>query len=224
MGTPLPGAVDSGDGTHRNGDDHRERRRHPAAMTDGGRDRERGAGAHDVSEADDGTPIEDQVYSEDLLVSAGVLEEAAEGTDLALVTEFERAWNERIRQIRRGNRALRWLGATHGVDADDLEVVAEDGRFAVVLDGSPVEEWPSEATFLAGIVAEPTLKEWLPQSTWERLTGDLRRELVAQLLLFLEQCPACDGDLEFDEEPGGESVHVSLHCPDCGTTILEGAY
>lgn len=185
-------------------------------LTDGGREPD----SEDVPGAGEGAGSP----PEELLVSAGVLGEDPEGSDLRLTPAFERAWTDRIEQMRGGDRAVRWLAASRGVDPEDLTVTESEDRFAVELDGSPIQEWPSEASFLAGIVAVPTLKEWLPDDRWEGLAAELREGLVPQLMLFLEACPTCDGRLDFTEEVTDGSVHLLLECPDCGATLLEGEY
>lgn len=160
---------------------------------------------------------------EELLLGAGVVEEEPDGDDLRLTEEFERAWYRRIEQVRYGDRALRWIAAIHGVDPDDLAVEDGPDGFVVGHDGSPIEEWPSEASFLAGVVARPTLEEWLPEARWEEFSPEERRTLTARLLVFLERCPSCDDTLEFqgetadgstDDGPGGET-------PADGTTAGE---
>jgi hypothetical protein len=179
-------------------------------MTDGGGD------------GDATDPDRDPEPSEELLVSAGVLTETADGTDLELTDGFERDWTDRVRKMRGGDRALRWLAASRGLDPEELTVTDREGYFSVAHDGEPIEEWHSEATFLASIVAEPTLTEWLPPGTEDQLDDERRRQLATQLLAFLERCPACDGELSFEGDIDGESGTVSLHCLSCDSTILEG--
>lgn len=202
-----------------------------AVATDGGTDPTVGEDGPSGDENADGSdtgdaPAEERVDMEELLLSENVVEEIPGENDLRLTEEFERVWYRRIEQMRGGDRAIRWLAATRDVDPDDLAVEDESEHFVITLEGSPVEEWPSEASFFAAIVAEPTLQEWISQPQWERLSDDERRELAARLLVFLERCPSCDGALAFDEETDAdeESVRISLHCTACDATILSGAF
>lgn len=201
-----------------------ERQRGRPLVTDGGTDPddEMSPGAED-SGAESEAPAEGMAV-EELLLSEGVVEEMSGADDLQLTEEFEQAWYRRIERMGSGDRAIRWLAAIHEVAPEDITVEDDGERFAVDIAGGPTREWPSEAAFIAGLVVEPTLGEWIPESEWEGLPGDTRRELSARLLLFLERCPVCDGDLEMAEDVEDGSVHVSLDCPECGTRIFEGAY
>ncbi|MFB6298546.1 MAG: hypothetical protein ABEH56_08515 [Salinirussus sp.] len=160
---------------------------------------------------------------EELLRSAGVVEETPDGEDLQLTAAFEEAWYGRIERMSDRDRAVRWLAALHG--ASPAEVSVDDGEpFVVDVPGAPTRQWPSEAAFTAAIVVEPTLAEWIPESEWEELPEDRRHELSARLLLFLERCPSCGTDLAVSETVADGTVEVSLDCPDCGTTVFAGSY
>jgi len=201
--------------------------RAPPLVTDGGTGPP-GDGSAEGERADgDQEPPSDGlaegVVIEELLLSEGVVEEMAEADDLQLTEEFEQAWYRRIERMGSGDRAVRWLAAIHEVAPDDI-TVEDSERFVVDIAGGPTREWPSETAFIAGLVVEPTLGEWIPDSRWDELPADTRRELSARLLLFLERCPACEGNLEMTEDAENGSVRVSLDCGECGTTIFEGAY
>lgn len=164
------------------------------------------------------------VAIEELLLAEGVVEEMDDVDDLQLTETFEQAWYRRIERMSSGDRAVRWLAAIHDVAPDDITVDDRDEAFVVDIADGRTREWPSEAAFIAGLVVEPTLSEWIPEAQWEDLPADTRRELSARLLLFLERCPTCEGALEMGEVVDDGSVQVSLDCLDCGTTIFEGAY
>lgn len=162
---------------------------------------------------------------EELLLAESVVEEMPDGSDLRLTEEFERVWARRIDRIEYGDRALRWVAAIHEVDPDDLSIEEDADRFAILHDGSPIEEWPSRESFLAGVVAEPTLREWLPEERWSEFSADERREMAGRLLVFLEQCPSCGDPLEYEETTTDEeTVRVRLYCPECEATIVSGTY
>jgi hypothetical protein len=217
-----------------------------AARTDGGGD----TGGDETDDAVDGPAIER------LLLSEGIVEEMPDADDLQLTDAFERAWRERIERIREGDRAVRWLAATMDANPDDVTVESgrartgsaqrEDGdsgsggegaggRFVVAVDGRR-HGWPSEASFVASVVAEPTLAEFVPDSRWAEFPEETRERVAAQLLLFLERCPACDGPLRMTDEPaetdgstetggsdGGEN-RVRLACESCGAAVVDECY
>lgn len=212
----------------------------PALVTDGGSDRpaddadptarnrregdERADEEADAGDGGDGAAGDGDVSAEAMLLSANVLEEVPGGYDLRLTDEFADAWRARIEQMRDGNRALRWFAAGEDLNPADL-TVDDDGGFVVTHDGDQVGAWHSEATFLADVVAEPTLREHVPESAFERLPAAHRDELSASLLMFLERCPSCDGDLALSETDGDDGqVHVSLDCTACGSTVAAGTH
>jgi hypothetical protein len=159
---------------------------------------------------------------ESVLREADVLEPTADGTDLRLTDPFATAWHERMAKMRGSDRALRWLAASEGIDPDELTVTDAEGRFVVTHDGETVGAWHSEAGFLAAIVAEPTIREWVDEDALDRLPTVPREELAARLVMCLERCPACQGTLTF-EERADDDHGVALVCPDCESTIAVGA-
>lgn len=179
----------------------------PPVRTDGGED----------TPADD-TEQRDGAAVEDLLRSAGVVEVTDDGRDIRLTDAFARAWRERIEQMSGGDRALRWLAASRGIDAEDLSVEDSEDRYVVTHDGETVGAWHSRAGFLAAIVAEPVLQEWVDEEALEGLPETPRAELADRLVMCLEQCPDCGGRLDFVEQDG-EEEQFALDCADCGATV-----
>lgn len=179
----------------------------PRVRTDGGED----------STADD-TEQPDGAAVEDLLRSAGVVEVTEDGRDIRLTDAFARAWRERIDQMSGGDRALRWLAASRGVDPDALSVEDGEDRYAVTHDGETVGAWHSRAGFLAAIVAEPVLQEWVDEEALAALPDTPREELADRLVMCLERCPDCGGELAFVEQDG-EDEQYALDCVDCGATV-----
>jgi len=175
----------------------------------------------DEGEPDDELPGETGSV-EELLRSGDVLELEPDGTDLRLTERFEQAWHERIEQMRGGDRAIRWLGASRGIDPDEI-TVSDDEAFALTHDGEQIGRWHSRAAFLATLVAEPVLNEWLSMDRLAELPDQQRSELSARLSMFLERCPICDTSLTFTEDIAEDgTLNVSLDCHDCGATVASG--
>ncbi|ACV46805.1 MULTISPECIES: hypothetical protein [Halomicrobium] len=181
------------------------RRDRRVVRTDGGEDRPE-------SEQTDAATVET------VLREANVLEPTADGTDLRLAEGFAEAWHERMDQMRGGDRALRWLAASEGLDADALDVTEADDRYVVAHGDETVGAWHSRAGFLAAIVAEPTIREWVDEARLARLPDAPREELAARLVMCLERCPTCDSALAFEDRRDGESG-VALRCRGCGATV-----
>lgn len=165
-------------------------------------------------ETDDGSTVES------LLRSAGVLDVTADGTDVVLTPSFERALSERIAQLRSGNRAIRWLATSRGIDPDAITVTETEERFAVAHDGETIGAWHSEAGFLAAIASEPTLRQWVDEDRLTDLPDEVRTELSARLVMCLEQCPSCEGRLSFvDREADDGTAEIALTCEDCRSVV-----
>lgn len=173
-------------------------------------------------EADDS--VEDGDTIEELLLSAGIVEETPAGNDLRLTDEFESTWHQLSKQMRDSDRVMRWFARTRNVSRERVEATTDGELFVIEIDGSVVGKWPSAAAFLAETVVRPTLRKWLPESEYERLSADLLRELSTRLLLFLERCPSCDGELAFADEDDAESARVSLSCTACEATLFSGTH
>ncbi|MBO4247515.1 hypothetical protein IL252_06750 [Halomicrobium sp. IBSBa] len=186
------------------------RRDRRVVRTDGGEDR------MESEQTDDAATVET------VLREANVLEPTADGTDLRLTDGFAEAWHERMVQMRGGDRALRWLAASEGLDADALDVTEADDRYVVTHGDETVGAWHSRAGFLAAIVAEPTIREWVDEARLARLPDVPREELAARLVMCLERCPTCDSALVFEDRPDGESG-VALLCRGCGATVAVSA-
>jgi len=157
---------------------------------------------------------------EGLLRSADVIEPTADGTDVRLTDPFERALSERIAQLRGGNRALRWLATTRGIDSDAITVTETDDQYVVGHDGETIGAWHSEAGFLATIAAEPTIREWIDEERLADLDDEVRAELSARLVMCLERCPSCEESLSFvDRERDDGSPEVVLQCQNCRAVV-----
>ena len=172
-----------------------------------------------------GEPAE-EVDVEELLSAADVVEEDPEVDDLRLTDRFHEVWWRRIRQLREGGGAEERLAAIIDVDPDELEVGGDGDRFVVSFEGEPIGRWDSDAAFYADLAVEPTLGEWIPE--WETLGDRTRTELIAGLRAFLEECPACEAELEPVEDVRKSCcstyVSVDVDCEACGARVFSGSY
>ena len=164
---------------------------------------------------------------EALLRDHEVVERCPDEDDLCLTADFRRVWWRRIRRFREDHEVAKThLAAVIEVDPTALEF--ENGnRFTVTFDGDRIGTWDSDAAFYADLAVEPTLKEWLPD--WAGLGDRTRTELIAGMRAFLEECPACEADLEPVEDVrqsccSSRVVGVDVDCPACGSRVFSGRY
>lgn len=161
------------------------------------------------------------------LRDVGVLEPAPDGTDDCLTDAFETAWREQRDTIQQDAYADH-LGALLGRPADALEVRAfaadAHGHAVVVVhDETVVATWESEAALLADVATARALAARDP--AWEETTLADKGHLLSGVRLFLERCPACDGDVRLSEEPVESCCRtaavVTLSCDHCDARLLE---
>lgn len=187
-----------------------------------------GAGRPESTTEANGEEPPDPEEVEWLLVTNGIVEECEDVDDLCLTEAFSEVWWRRIRQFREDEeRAANQLAAVVDVDPDALAFAEDGGTFSVTFEGDLIAQWPSDAAFYADLAAEPTLAEWLPN--WEGLGDRGRTELLAGMRAFLEECPACDADLEQVEDVrksccSSAFVSVSVDCGACGAQVFSGSY
>ena len=178
--------------------------------------------------ATDSTEQPDRDETERLLRSADVVEDCPHEDDLCLTDEFREVWWRRIRRFRGDeDRAVAQLATVLGVDPDELKFVDGTDQFGVEFTGDLIGQWDSDAAFYADLAAEPTLAEWLPE--WAELDDQTRTQLLAGIRAFLQECPACEAELDQVENVrksccAGELVSVSVECPDCGAQVFSGSH
>lgn len=181
-----------------------------------------GAGAVQFTESP--SPAGDEVDGPaQRLVAAGVVQPCSDSEDLCLAPKFKETWWRRIEQFRERKTAKEQLAATIRVDPDVLSFDEELGPgFTVSHEGEKIAHWSSKGAFLADLAADPTLGEWLPG--WDELPDNTRTELLVRLRALLQQCPACNRELDENVDTmssccGADVRTVSLDCPQCGTVF-----
>jgi hypothetical protein len=161
----------------------------------------------------------------DLLETAGVLQDTADGGDLELDPDFAAVWLTRTRKLLSGpddgERAA--LAAMLDVPHEALVVTSFEDGLTAYLDDEWLGTWESRAAFFADIAALDLLGSYVPE--WSRLTTAARSETAGGLRLFSEVCPVCDGAVELGEETVSSCCStrrvVAVACVDCGTRLLE---
>ena len=169
---------------------------------------------------------ETETEAGDLLVETGVVTDCPNEDDVCLEPSFRTLWRDRIREVRANDDGHERLATHLGVDRADLELEDENGRYWMYYEGNRIDAWPSRAAFLADLAVEPTLREW--DDDWDDLDDRERTLIIASLRAFLEQCPACDSDLEAAESAWEsccrEGTTVSVSCSECGDEVFSGKY
>lgn len=160
------------------------------------------------------------IESAETLVAGNVLTPAPDGEGYSLTATFRDAWEERIRSDR-----ARGLGPEDVRAMFDADDITQHGERSFVVDKQKSVRWDSEAAFVADVAAATELRERV--GAWSTFDGTERTDLLDDLRVLLDRCPACDGALTTTEEyfepccrRKAQTVTESV-CEECGTMVAE---
>jgi len=161
-------------------------------------------------------PVE--IDAESYLLSAAVLVETPDGTDLAFAPWFASAWDDALDGLRldasvadavdadapmteaddAGDAAdVAALATLTGVEEASLSLDWREGAAFAFADGQRIGHWESRAAFLADTAADRALTDRLDD--WTDLPLAARSGVLGALRLFVEECPACEGSVALEE-------------------------
>ncbi|MFC5277491.1 hypothetical protein ACFPM1_01725 [Halorubrum rubrum] len=166
----------------------------------------------------------DAIDPESYLLSAGVLVETEDGTDLRYAPWFASAWRTRLEDARETDdvAAVTRLAAVYGPD-EDLVVEERGNAVFAAVDGERVGHWVSRAAFRADVAADHVLRD--AEGDWIELSQPARSTVLGALRLFVEECPTCGGDVAMGEEVVASccTTHdvVVARCGGCDARLLE---
>lgn len=161
---------------------------------------------------------------EALLLEIGIVIDEPSNEDLILDSEFARAWTGAIREHWDDDQLTkRSLGTFVDADPDLIEFDPRPGSFLAWGDGTHLASWPSQAACVADAAAATAIPDWDPN--WERRPLSLRAEILGALRLFLEQCPACEGEVVLSQDVVESCCRsrdvVTATCQSCETRLFE---
>lgn len=174
-----------------------------------------------------GTAVEslEDIDVEQLLTSLGVLQECERQDDLCLTPSFERRWRDRMEKFREMDRESRETAVSELLELDDDHTVEEYGNTAaiVMVDGTQVAQWESDAAFVADLAADDLLREW--SDRWSAFSIPARGELLNSLRMFIQQCPSCDSPVTMGQDTVQSCCRsrdvVAVTCSECDSRIFE---
>jgi len=157
-----------------------------------------------------------EAAAETPLASLGLVE--GSGEDVRLVLSFATEWRAEIDETREGLPER----LADRLDLSDPEVRTRDGVCAVLDGDTEVTRWLSEAALIADVAALPVLDSHVDD--WESLPETEQSEILAELRVFLEECPSCESRLLFDTEIDGSSCcydrEVTVYrCSGCNASL-----
>lgn len=156
------------------------------------------------------------------LVGAGVLEEKSHG-DLGLSPAFSAEFRDQIERERDEESDREAVASIVGIDPDELAFEDYGAAFVAHAGGRNVGRWESRAAFLADVAAGRVLPAYYDD--WDDTGPAGRGQLLAGLRLFVEQCPACDGQVRFGQDVVESCCRttdvIAVTCEDCGARLFE---
>lgn len=165
----------------------------------------------------------DEVDVEEILQAANAVTVCEHGDDLCLTDSFQAAWRKRIESLIIHDVVRRDLARIVDMDSNDLEFTEHDDAFVATVDGTQIGEWISQPAFIADVAAANEFHDRLP--AWNQLDVDQQSSVLTGLRLFLEECPACDGHVTFDQEETKTCCRtidvLAATCDECGVRLLE---
>ncbi|MFC6615609.1 hypothetical protein ACFQAS_11745 [Halopenitus salinus] len=161
---------------------------------------------------------------EALLIEIGIVVDDPSEEDLVLDRDFERAWTRSIHDHWNDEATIkRSLGTFVDADPDVIEFEAHSRSFLAWADDAHLASWPSRAACVADAAAATELPRWDPD--WERRPLSLRAEILGALRLFLERCPACDGEVVLSQDVVESCCRsrdvVTATCRSCDSRLFE---
>lgn len=149
-------------------------------------------------------------------------------TDLQLEPAFARKWQAALDDIGTGGMTIEGeitqrIAALGGFDADKLEFVDGPNSFRAWYDDELVAKWESRAACIADIAAADIVPEY--DDRWYDRPLAMQAELLGSLRLFVEQCPACHGDVTLTHEVVSSCCYdydvVATTCNGCNARLFE---
>lgn len=158
-----------------------------------------------------------------ILAEAGAVTDCEEVDDLCLTDEFRTAWRKRIDELRDTDTARGELATVLDVPAGSLVIEEHGSAFVAHVEGQPAGQWESEAAFLADVAAARELRS--RYAPWSEMGVQERSTILDGLRLFLEECPACGGEVELGEDVVESCCRsmdvVAVTCQECGSRLFE---
>lgn len=163
------------------------------------------------------------IEAEPILLESGAVEFCKGGEDLCATTSFATEWRDEVETLRDGDDLTDRMAEVLETDAEDVEIETRDSFAMVTQEGRSVARWESRAALLADAAAFRPLSDRV--AAWDDLGLRDRGQLLNGARVFLEQCPSCDGDVQFSEETRDSCCRsvdvVAFECGECESLLLE---
>ena len=173
-------------------------------------------------------PAEATGYDGDLdpereLMAVDALEECRGGADLCLTDGFRDSWYDEIQRADEEDAGRDMLMNLLGVEDADIHFQEYGDAFRASADKQMIGKWESKAAFLADVGGGEVLRDRHPR--WDDLEVEERSQLLNGLRLFIDRCPSCGGDPEFETDTVESccSTHevAAVSCTDCDVRLFE---
>ncbi|WP_241981523.1 hypothetical protein [Halorubrum sp. GN11_10-6_MGM] len=172
------------------------------------------------------------------LLDAGVLVETSASDDFAFAPDFAAAWraavadgavaerdggDDAVGPGEVGRDDLAALAELTGIDRDELSIDWRGGAGFAYADGERIGHWESRPAFRADVAADRVLTAI--RDDWAALPLADRSGVLGALRLFVEECPACAGEVALEERVVESCCSsydaVAGRCAGCDARLFE---
>lgn len=184
--------------------------------------------ATDVGETRLSVAVPPDFDPEAYLLSAGILVETADESDLAFAPWFADAWQTALDKggAAAENRAdddLAALATLTGIDVTTLSLDWHGASGVAFADDSVIGRWESRPAFRADVAADRVLAA--TRDDWADLPLAARSATLGSLRLFVDECPVCGGDVVLEERIVESCCTsrdvVAARCGGCDARLFE---
>lgn len=144
-------------------------------------------------------------------------------SDIALAPVFERRLDATALTLDTEAAMTAASADLLGVDPERVSFAGDDGSWRVLVDGSILGRWESNAAFVADLAAHRTLSAWTDE--WASVPSGARGRTLSAIRACLETCPACTGEIRLGTETVRSCCReyevVAATCTDCDARLFE---
>lgn len=164
---------------------------------------------------------ENRVDGEAFLSEESVVVTDPETGDRRLTQAFHDALAEPLERYR--GTPMTDLPVGEMMDVPSTDVTFLDRSYPAIKPSRRIRKWPSEAALTADVASHETLSTI--STEWVDLPIEQRLELLEAIRSLYERCPACGGEVGFDETAVESCCRtyevVTYRCRDCESILVE---
>ncbi|RDI70183.1 hypothetical protein [Halopelagius longus] len=162
-----------------------------------------------------------RVNPEAVLLECNAVEPTEDGTDLELSSSFEQSWRSGMQSVT--NPGINEIRSTISGVNNHLNFEQSGDSVIAHKNGEVVGQWDSTAAITADVAAANELVQRSP--SWKKMTFAEKARILMSLRVFLEKCPACEGDIRLEDDVVESCCRsydvIAASCTACDSQLFE---